>query len=110
MTDTERLSLTTVVDLGVKRKHPPGADVMLVPAPRTCAHLNAFEVDEALAEVTCCECGAKLNPMHVLKILCSQESRWHRTRAAYQEEMKRISERERTKCQHCGQMTRISRR
>jgi len=110
MTDGDRKLLTTVVELKVKRKQHPGSEVMLVPAPRACAHLGSFEVDEALAEVTCCECGAKLNPMHVLKLLCNQESRWHRVRSAYQDEMKRLAERERTKCQHCGQMTKISRR
>ena len=47
--------------------------------------------------------------MFVLESLMHQESRWMRTREAYQEEMKRLDERSRTKCQHCGQMTRISR-
>lgn len=46
--------------------------------------------------------------MFVLKMLMQAESRWNQTRESYQEEMKRLRERSRTKCQHCGQMTRIS--
>jgi uncharacterized protein YeaO (DUF488 family) len=39
-----------------------------------------------------------------------KEHRWHELHARYQDEMQRLAERERTKCQHCGQLTRISRR
>jgi hypothetical protein len=64
-----------------------------------------YIIDEAAAEVECSNCKAKLNPMWVLARLAH-----HETRYRYQEEMKRLSERTRTKCDNCGHMTRISRR
>jgi hypothetical protein len=69
-----------------------------------------YIVDPAAAEVECSNCKAKLNPMWVLARLAHNETRYHETAKRYQEEMKRLSERARTKCAYCGQMTRISRR
>ena len=48
--------------------------------------------------------------MFVLEQLMKQESQWMRTMATYQDQMKRLAERSRTKCQHCGEMTRVSSR
>ena len=72
-----------------------------------CWH-RRFLVDEKAAEVECADCHEKLNPMWVLTQLSYQENRWHELHARYQDEMKRLAERQKTKCQHCGQMTRIS--
>jgi Zn finger protein HypA/HybF involved in hydrogenase expression len=69
-----------------------------------------YIVSEAEAEVTCGHCKAKLNPTWVLVRLAHQETKYHETAKRYQEEMKRLSERQRTKCDRCGHMTRISRR
>ena len=74
-----------------------------------CMH-DKFIVDDKLLEVECGKCGDKLSPMWVLVQLASREMRIHEAAKRYQEEMKRLAERERTKCLHCGQMTRISRR
>lgn len=70
----------------------------------------SYIVDEKLAEVECGKCGAKLNPMWVLAQIAGQDRRLHEAAARYQDEQKRLAERSRTKCQHCHQMTRISRR
>ena len=59
-------------------------------------------------EVECGNCGMRLDPMWVLKILANEENHWFNNRARYLEEMKRLSERSRTECQHCGKMTKIS--
>lgn len=76
-----------------------------------CCHFMApYIVDEKLAEVECGRCGAKLNPMWVLSQLAIHDRRYEEGQKRYQEEMKRLSERERTKCESCGKMTRISRR
>jgi len=101
-----------VLKLPVKRIDPPDGSLMLVPPPSgKCIHFNGpFEVDENAGDCRCLKCGEKVTAIFVLKQLMRQESQWMRTRAAYQEEMKRLNERERTKCQHCGQMTRISHR
>jgi hypothetical protein len=104
-----------------------GADILKLPVtPRTpvsderllhsvpynaCIHFNGpFEVDDKAGKCKCLRCGGEVSPMFVLHELMRQESTWMRTRAAYQDEMKRLDERSSTKCQHCGQMTRISRR
>lgn len=70
----------------------------------------AFIVDEKLDQVTCSKCGERLNPMWVLKQLTNRDSRFHEAHRRYHEEQQRLAERARTKCQHCGEMTRISRR
>lgn len=86
--------------------------LMLHEVPKVgCQHLFVqYIVDQALAEVECGACGAKLNPMWVLVRLACQDRRYEEGQKRYQEEMKRLSERERTKCGHCGKMTHISRR
>lgn len=72
-----------------------------------CQH-NRFTIDEKLQEVECRDCKEKLSPMYALLALARQETRYHELHARYQDEMKRLAERSKTKCQHCGQMSRIS--
>ncbi len=48
--------------------------------------------------------------MFVLRRLASEETSWKRHREVYIDEMKRLKERSRTKCYHCGKMTEISRK
>lgn len=76
---------------------------------RACSHGHGFDVDESASEVTCRTCMAKLNPMWVLARLAHQETNYHETEKRYRDEMARLAGRSRTKCQHCHQMTRISR-
>jgi hypothetical protein len=61
-------------------------------------------------EVECSACGTRLDPMFVLNLMANAETDWLRTRQLHIEETKRLAERRRTTCQHCGEMTRISRR
>lgn len=99
-----------VLELPVKYSPRPDGSLMLVPPPvGACQHFNGpFEVDEKSGDCKCLKCGERVTPIFVLKQLMRMESQWMRTRDAYQDEMKRLKERSRTKCQHCGQMTRIS--
>jgi len=98
-----------VVKLNATFKAPVPEERFLVVPVAECLHFNGpFLVDDTLAEVTCGQCKQKLNPMWVLKQLVQKESRWFAHFARYQGEMKRLAERSRTKCQHCGEMTRIS--
>jgi hypothetical protein len=101
-----------VVRLKTERKEPPDGRLMLVPPPfGRCIHFNtSFEIDEDAGKCKCLGCGEEVSPMFVLKALMNMESRWMRTREAYQAEMRRLAERESTKCRHCGKMTRISNR
>jgi ribosomal protein S27AE len=99
-----------VVRLQTEFKQPAPEGRYLVRAPLACSHFNGpFLVDEKAAEVTCGRCKEKLNPMWVLGQLVQKESRWHEHFERYQDEMKRLAERSRTKCRRCGEMTPISR-
>jgi hypothetical protein len=99
--------------LPVKFKGPLPPDRTLL-SPREvgrtkCLHYPGhFIVDGSLAEVTCGDCGEKLNPMWVLQQLATRDRNFAEAHTRYHEQMKRLSERTSTKCRHCGKMTRIS--
>ncbi|WP_322092794.1 hypothetical protein [Paraburkholderia bannensis] len=97
--------------LPVKARRDLGNGCILTPVSGgQCFHRHGYLVDERAAEVTCATCHEKLSPTWVLLQLAYEENRWHALHERYQDEMRRLAERERTKCQHCGQLTRISRR
>jgi ribosomal protein S27E len=100
-----------VTQLPVKFHQPPDENRTLlklweVGKPLGCFH-DSFVVDETKDTVECAKCGEKLNPMWVLNYLAGRDrnmaDNWKRSREA----MNLLHERSRTKCQHCGQMTRI---
>jgi hypothetical protein len=112
-----------VTAIPVKFKDPPsgeGPTLKLVKYGDGCNHMWAFRgsqklgasyiIREGETEVECGLCGTRLNPMFVLSRLAGEETRWHQARANYQNEMKRLKDRSRTKCEHCDRMTRISRK
>lgn len=78
------------------------------PKGRICTH-GPFLIDPNLQDVECGSCGEMLNPMYVLGRLAGEETKFHSYQKQYQEDMARLKERERTKCQHCKQITKISR-
>lgn len=83
---------------------------MLQPVSHShCKHIfTSFEVDIDAGKCRCKKCGEEVASMFVLEQLMKAESRWMRTLATYQDEMKRLSERSKTKCRKCGEMTEIS--
>lgn len=113
-----------ITKLPVGFKAPPSADGPMLEIvryePGGCNHrwawnghrmVNAsYLIRDGETEVECSLCNTKLDPMFVLRILANEENHWQETRKHYQEEMARLNARSRTKCQHCGQMTRIKRR
>lgn len=106
-----------ITDIGVQFKEPLDGEERSLIRPHEvaksggCSHLFVtYIVDEALATVECGQCGEKLSPTWVLQKLANNESHNARIREKYQDEMKRLKERSRTKCDHCGNMTRISKR
>jgi hypothetical protein len=101
-----------ILKLPAAFKDPPAGDRMLTPVDlKRCPHWNTtFEIDLKGAKCKCLGCNEDVSPMFVLEQLMHKESQWMRTRAAYQDEMKRLAERSSTKCTHCGKMTRVSRR
>ncbi len=100
-----------IVQLPVGHKPPPEQGSYLRPVPYgVCMHWRGpYEVDIPGAKCKCLQCGAEVSAIFVLQQLMNDESQWKRERAVYQDEMKRLAERSRTKCQHCGELTRISR-
>lgn len=117
------MSDDNITKLPIKFKDPPKADdpiLKIVQYGGGCNHrwtVNgsktvhaSYTIREGETEVECTLCGTKLDPMFVLKVLATEETKWQNSRQRYHDEMKRLSERTRTKCDHCGNMTRISRK
>ena len=112
-----------VTPIPIKFKAPPCDDAPMLKVVNwdgKCNHRYAmrddrmvhasYQIREGETEVECSLCQTRLDPMFVLRALATEEMQWHRSRARYIDEMKRLKERSRTKCLHCGQMTEISRR
>jgi len=75
-------------------------------APGRCQHQKIL-VDEALSEVECADCGAKLNPVATLARFAREESRLSREAERAQAAIDALNKRVRCKCLHCGKMTPI---
>lgn len=99
-----------VLELPVKPRAKVDEGAMLQPVPYSkCNHrFTSFEIDPKANKCRCKKCGEEVSAMFVLEELMKVESRWMRTRESYQDEMKRLAERSRTKCRNCGEMTEIS--
>ena len=72
-----------------------------------CQHIQLI-VDEALNEIECGDCGARLNPVQALIRFAREESRLFRRQAEIRPLLERLEQKIRTKCQHCGKMTRVN--
>lgn len=70
-------------------------------------HVGPYWVDEALQEVECSACGAKLNAIHCLVEMARSETRWLAHRETYLQQKKEIESKSKAKCQHCGKFTRL---
>lgn len=101
------IEIDNVTPLPVKRRTTSTERVLTEAHSYACRHTR-FVVDEKLEQVECADCKERLNPIYALLQLCRQETRYHELHARYQDEMKRLAERSRTKCRKCGQMTEIS--
>lgn len=108
MTDEDKLT-AKVVPIGINFKDGKPLEIAAEVAFAKCFH-GQFQIDSSLDYVTCGLCQERLNPMYVLKRLAMQDSKFRENNEKYNEEMKRLKERSKTKCEHCGQMTGISHR
>lgn len=92
----------------VERSRELNLEVVHYDPKQPCQHRGvSFRLHEGEAEVECGGCGVRLEAMFVLRQLAHEESRWKTNREAFVVAQKKLQERVRTKCQHCGQMTRI---
>ena len=73
-----------------------------------CRHLHTL-IDDQLNEIECADCGAKLNPMWVLKRFASQLSQWEFEHERIRAARKQLEERARCRCTKCGVWTEIRR-
>lgn len=88
------------------KKQEPVENVLNVVHSYKCRHPH-FEVDEKLAEVKCRACGEKMNPIWVLIQIANDERMLSDRLIALKTECQLLAGRVRTKCEHCGNMTRI---
>lgn len=72
-------------------------------------HEINYLIREGETECECANCGTRLDPMFVLKVIANREGEALRLREIAAREMAKLHERSRTKCRHCGKMTEISR-
>lgn len=84
------------------------------PGPPACTHLE-IEVDTILATVQCVQCKQRLCPVEWIARLAEtwhvveyHHQRAHEQTARLQEVERRLHAKARCKCQHCGQVTRIT--
>lgn len=73
-----------------------------------CQHRRAI-VDPKLAEVTCGDCGEKLNPIQFLVSLANLERLYENQQIGIAAARKALEERSKCRCTKCGQWTEIRR-
>lgn len=100
------ISTDNIVQLPKRRKEEAEGPLTVVHGYGGCQHRHT-EIDEKKAEVTCRDCCEKVNPIWLLMMLATEDrvlrDRW----AGMKAELRLMGDRVRTKCQHCGQMTRV---
>lgn len=81
--------------------------VLTVAHPYTdCQHRRAV-VDPKLAELTCADCNAKLNPIQFLVSMAGQLTIWENAQKDIATARKELDERKRIRCTKCGEWTEI---
>jgi hypothetical protein len=73
-----------------------------------CRHLRGI-VDPKLAELTCADCGAKLNPIQFLVSMAGQLTQWDWQKKEFAKARAELDERKRCRCTKCGEWTEIRR-
>lgn len=90
------------------RAHDVALELVHYDPKQPCSHTQCpYRIREGEAEVECGGCGTRLEPMFVLRQLAIKDSLWNQRQQAAIKTAKEVSARVRTKCQHCGQMTKI---
>jgi hypothetical protein len=100
-------TIDNVLNLKVRRKD---TDKLIAIAENFggCRHQRAI-VDRQLAELTCADCGVKLNPIEFLVGLATQERIYKMTQENIAASRAALESRKRCRCTKCGQWTEIRR-
>jgi len=95
-----------VVRLPVKPKGAPSGEVTIVSPFGGCPHSHLL-LDERAAEVTCRDCGEKLNPIWALAQLAKHDSSLIQRWALLSAHVKLLEGRTKVKCTCCQKMVTI---
>jgi Zn finger protein HypA/HybF involved in hydrogenase expression len=71
-----------------------------------CNHYRS-ELDEALAELKCLDCGEKLSPIAYIKLIGEAWLHYERRIKEYQDGKRFYEAKTRCRCEHCKKMTRV---
>lgn len=96
-----------IIDLPIRAKD--SKTVIQIVNPFTgCQHRRAI-VDEKLAELTCADCGEKLNAIKFLVTMAGQLRTWEYAQRDIAKARAELEERKRCTCTKCGEVTEIRR-
>lgn len=99
--------MDNVRELPRRTRRIPKSPLSIVQTTYTDCQHRHVEVDEKLAEVTCVDCKAKLNPVAVLMRFAQDDSLLERRWRELQAQVELLRGRTRCKCDHCGKITPI---
>lgn len=71
-----------------------------------CRH-NALLIDESLELIECKNCGERINAFFAIRQLMRLSDKWAREKAELELTREAAEKKTKTKCQHCGQMTKV---
>ncbi len=89
------------------RKKSAGRPVELVTTAYAECHHVHVEVNEELAELTCRDCKAKLNPIRYIASVAKQFVRWDHELERIKNARAQLEERKKCRCTKCGEMTEV---
>jgi hypothetical protein len=103
-----RIEMDNVTQFPVQKKEHDKTITLAANRWAGCQHLRAT-VDEKLAELTCADCGEKLNAIAFLAMLANQSTRWDLELERITKARADLDERKICRCKRCGEMTPIER-
>jgi hypothetical protein len=103
-----RIEMDNVTRFPVQKKEHDKTITLAPTRWAGCQHLRAT-VDEKLAELTCSDCGEKLNAIAFLAMLANQSTRWDWELERIAKARATLDERKICRCKRCGEMTPIDR-
>lgn len=101
------------MDLTVDLPDPAGGKVISIEIARKsrfdrkCPHYR-IAVDVDFAAIECRDCGKELNPIEWIAMMTEEWARVTSLYKKYTVAKELYDEKERSRCQHCGKMTRIN--
>lgn len=73
-----------------------------------CRSGHSYEIDTEAGIAECLQCKKHFTLLHIIGVMLENESLYMRRKEEYKKEQIRLEQREKTKCEHCNKMTKIS--